>query len=202
MKKYIKWIIAFITLFIFCFISVNIYKKNILISDDIVYNFISEYFFSDKITPIVRMITGFGDIIFIVVITVISLLIFKDKKIRYSIIVNLILVSIINSVLKLIFMRSRPNFNPIVYEDTYSFPSGHSMISMAFYGYLIYLIYNHIGNKMVRWGLIIIMSILVLLIGISRIYLGAHYASDVIGGFCFSITYLVVFINVTKKIIK
>ena len=202
MKKYMKWIIVFISFFVFCFISVNVFRDNVLISDNIIYNFISEYFFSDKITPIVRMITEFGDIIFIVVITVISLLIFKDKKIRYSIIINLVVVTIINNLLKLVFMRPRPLINPIVYEDTYSFPSGHSMISMAFYGYLIYLIYNHIGNKMVRWGLIIIMSILVLLIGISRIYLGAHYPSDVIGGFCFSITYLVVFIDITKKIIK
>ena len=87
----------------------------------------------------------------------------------------------------------------IIDESGYSFPSGHSIVSMAFYGFLIYLIYKNIQNKYLKWILCIILSILIILIGISRIYLGVHYASDVIGGFCFSIGYLVIFTKIIKK---
>lgn len=73
------------------------------------------------------------------------------------------------------------------------------MISMAFYGYLIYLIYKHVKNKYIKWISISLLSILICLIGISRIYLGVHYTSDVLGGFLISISYLVIYISVVNK---
>ncbi|MCI8481978.1 MAG: phosphatase PAP2 family protein [Clostridia bacterium] len=73
---------------------------------------------------------------------------------------------------------------------------------MAFYGFLIYIIYKKIENKNLKWGLCTGLSFLILLIGISRIYLGVHYASDVIGGFCLSISYLIVYIKMIGKNIK
>ena len=76
------------------------------------------------------------------------------------------------------------------------------MVSMAFYGYLIYLIYRYIKNKYIKWSLIVLLSILICLIGISRIYLGVHYTSDVLGGFLLSISYLVVYISLIKKILS
>lgn len=74
------------------------------------------------------------------------------------------------------------------------------MASMAFYGYLIYLIYKHIENKYIKWTLIALLSILIYTIGVSRIYLGVHYTSDVLGGFLISISYLIIYINLVKKI--
>lgn len=82
----------------------------------------------------------------------------------------------------------------------YSFPSGHSMVSMAFYGFLIYLIYNNIKNKYIKWILISSLSILIILIGISRIYLGVHYTSDVLAGFLLSISYLVIYTRIVKEV--
>ena len=73
---------------------------------------------------------------------------------------------------------------------------------MDFYGYLIYLIYRYIKNKYIKWSLIVLLSILICLIGISRIYLGVHYTSDVLGGFLLSISYLVVYISLIKKILS
>ena len=86
----------------------------------------------------------------------------------------------------------------LIEEQGYSFPSGHSMVSTAFYGLLIYLIYKNVKNKYIKYTLCTILSILILIIGLSRIYLGVHYVSDVIGGVCFSIAYLIIFINVFK----
>lgn len=72
------------------------------------------------------------------------------------------------------------------------------MVSTAFYGLLIYIIYKKIDNKYLKSILIILLSILILCIGISRIYLGVHYTSDVLAGFLISICYLILFTNAIK----
>lgn len=87
-------------------------------------------------------------------------------------------------------------------KNGYSLPSGHSMVSMAFYGYLIYLIYRHINNKYIKWSLITLLSLLIISIGISRIYLGVHYTSDVLAGFLVAISYLIIYINIINRIIE
>ena len=73
------------------------------------------------------------------------------------------------------------------------------MVSMAFYGYLIYLIYKYVKNKYIKWSLIVLLSCLIVGIGTSRIYLGVHYTSDVLGGFLISASYLVIYISAVNK---
>ena len=115
------------------------------------------------------------------------------------IIINLIIAFLFNDLLKHIFVRSRPDsINWLVNESGYSFPSGHSMVSMAYYGYLIYLLY--LSKNKYKWLLITMLSIIILLIGISRIYLGVHYLSDVLAGFLMAIIYLTIFITVSEYI--
>ena len=75
------------------------------------------------------------------------------------------------------------------------------MVSMAFSGYLIYLIYKYVKNKYVKWISIVLLSILICSIGVSRIYLGVHYTSDVLGGFLVSISYLILFISTVNKFV-
>ena len=72
---------------------------------------------------------------------------------------------------------------------------------MAFYGLLIYYIYKIIRNKKIRSIVCGILGVLIFLIGISRIYLGVHYTSDVIAGFAFSIAYLIVYTTIFKQVI-
>ena len=75
------------------------------------------------------------------------------------------------------------------------------MASMAFYGFLIYLIYKNIKNKYLKWSLIIFLGTLIVAIGASRIYLGVHYTSDVLAGFLISIAYLILYTSIVSKLI-
>ena len=168
--------------------------------DIIGYKFISTYLISDFATPIAKFITNFGGAIFLIGIAVILFIVIKNKKIGISIITNLGIITILNQLLKRILQRPRPEEFRIINESGYSFPSGHSMISMAFYGYLIYLIYKYVKNKYLKWFLITILGILIVNIGISRIYLGVHYTSDVLAGFLISISYLIVYISIVNKL--
>lgn len=84
--------------------------------------------------------------------------------------------------LKLLFMRARPPGEPLTHAAGYSFPSGHATLAMAFYGFIIYLILSADKSRRNKWlsGLI---AALIIMIGISRIYLNVHYATDVLAGF-------------------
>ena len=169
-------------------------------SGDIIgYKLISTFLISDFATPIAKFITNFGGAIFLITLTIVLLVLIKNKKIGISIFSNLVIVTILNQLLKAILQRPRPTEYRIVEETGYSFPSGHSMVSMAFYGYLIYLIYKYVKNKYIKWISIVLLSILVCSIGISRIYLGVHYTSDVLGGFLISMSYLVIYISAVNK---
>lgn len=103
-------------------------------------------------------------------------------------------------VLKNLFGRPRPE-NPLLRTVSgLSFPSGHALISVAFYGLLIYLLWHNISNKILRWFLIILFLIVILMIGASRIYLRVHYASDVLAGFAMGLIWLVLSIWTVRKI--
>jgi undecaprenyl-diphosphatase len=106
----------------------------------------------------------------------------RSWKFIFQTVAVLILASLSNIVLKRVINRARPSLEHLVSVNTLSYPSGHSMSAMAFYGFLIFLC---IRTKMKRWVrnlLIPLLVLLILSIGISRIYLGVHYPSDVLGG--------------------
>ena len=197
--KNLKWIILFICLIGFLALAEDVFNKEIMNGDIIGYKIISTFLISDFTIPIAKFITNFGGAIILIVVTIALFISIKNKKIRLSIFSNFVIITILNQLLKRILQRPRPTEYRIIEETGYSFPSGHSMISMAFYGYLIYLIYKYVKNKYIKWISIILLSILICVIGISRIYLGVHYTSDVLGGFLISISYLIIYISVVNK---
>lgn len=197
-KKNMKWIVLFICVVLVIGIVEDLLDKEIDELDIVGYNFISEHLISDNITPIAKGITQLGGAIFLIGVATILLIIIKNKKIGIQIWVNLAISTLLNVILKHIVQRPRPTEYRIIDETGYSFPSGHSMVSAAFYGFLIYLIYKNVKNKYLKWTLITMLSMLIILIGTSRIYLGVHYTSDVLAGFLISISYLIVFITSAK----
>jgi undecaprenyl-diphosphatase len=93
---------------------------------------------------------------------------------------------------KLTFRRARPDiFTPLLHETGYSFPSGHSLISVVVYGLLGYFAIHLFNNRFARVGIGIATVLLVILIGLSRVYVGVHYPSDVLAGWSLGVPWLV-----------
>ena len=200
-KNKIEWIILFICLIGFIALAEDVFNKEIMEGDIIGYNIISNLLISSTVTPVARVITLLGGTIFIISSAVLLFIIIKNKKIGFLILANLAIIAALNQLLKHILKRPRPTGYRLIEVSGYSFPSGHSMVSMAYYGFLIYLIYKYVKNKYIKWISICILSIFICLIGISRIYLGVHYTSDVLAGFLISITYLIMYIEIVNKFV-
>lgn len=196
-----RWMILFICLIGFLALAEEVFHQEIMNGDIVGYDIVSKLFKFNVSTPIAKFITNFGGAIFVISLTTILFFVIKDKKIGISIITNLGIVTILNQIIKFIMQRPRPTEFRIIEETGYSFPSGHSMVSLAFYGYLIYLIYKYINNKHLKRTLIIVLSVLICIIGVSRIYLGVHYTSDVLGGFLISFAYLIIYIELVNKFV-
>lgn len=197
-----KWIILFISIISLLFLIEDVMDKDIMTFDENGYLIVSKHLISKNMTSIERLITNLGGIYWLVGFSIFLLIVIKNKKIPISIMINLGLSALLNFTLKQILQRPRPIEHRIIDESGYSLPSGHSMVSMAYYGFLIYLIHKNIKNKYLKIFFITLLSSLIINIGISRIYLGVHYTSDVIAGFLVAISYLILYSNFIKKYIS
>jgi undecaprenyl-diphosphatase len=129
----------------------------------------------------------------------IALFIYRQRLLFISWIVATLGNSLLNGLLKTIFQRGRPEFDePILIETYYSFPSGHAMGAVVLYGmiaYLLIVLFHHRTNPIYLISLVVT---LVILIGFSRLYLGAHYFSDVLAGYLAGIGWLSIVISGTE----
>ena len=179
-KKNILLIVMSIVLFIILAIAIN---ADILSGFESWVYFESVEHMSDILTNILIFITNFGGPIGISLICITIFLIPKLRnKLGLPVSIAVSTSFILNIILKLIFARERPDILRLVTENSYSFPSGHAMINMALYTVLIIYAYKFIKSKRIKYPLIIAMMLLVIARGFTRIYLGVHYAGDIIGG--------------------
>lgn len=160
-----------------------------------IYNFVFS-FNSTVFTLFMRVISSFASATVIIATLICILVLFKNKKVFLNFAGIALISKIINVIIKNIVKRPRPDLIfRLSFESGYSFPSAHTMVATCFYGFIIYLILKHVKNKKVKSFSTLLLSILIFLIGISRIYLGVHYATDVIAGLIFGIIVLVLFIK-------
>ena len=202
LKKNYKLIILLICVIILIAIMEDIFEKETLFIDLFIYKLIVLSMRNNVLTFIFKIITNLGGAYCLIIIAILCAIFIRNKKIAFAIPINLILSTMLNLLLKNIVERPRPIGYRLINETGYSFPSGHSMISAAFYGLIIYFIWKNVKNTKLKYISCILLSLLIVLIGISRIYLGVHYASDVIGGFIISIAYLIIFTSTFKAIYK
>ncbi|GGH19489.1 phosphatase PAP2 family protein [Paenibacillus segetis] len=149
---------------------------------------------SPTLTTVMKFFTWIGGglpVIVIIILTMVVLFVFLRHRKELIFLVTVVIGSaLINMVLKHLFSRSRPDFHRLIEVGGYSFPSGHSMSAFSFYGALAYLLWRHIPGSLGRVILIVLSSMFILFIGLSRIYLGVHYPSDVLGAYLVSSCWL------------
>lgn len=109
---------------------------------------------------------------------------------------------ILNTLLKELFRRSRPELDHLLVVHGYSYPSGHAMISMGFYGmlFVIWAIEWKGRNTSNRWIPVLCGILFVLLIGISRVMLGVHYPTDVFAGFAAGFVWILCMVQGIKRL--
>ena len=196
-KNKYKWIIFAMVSIIFIAIAEDVFEKEIFAFDGIIYNFLLNHR-NNILNNFFKIMTNFGSAEFLIPLTILCIICIKNRKYKIMLPVNLIVIASLNIILKNVFVRQRPNELRLIEETGYSFPSGHAMASTAVYGLLLYIVFREVKNKKIRNIACILLAILIFIIDMSRIYVGVHYASDVIAGTCLSIAYLILFIQIMK----
>ncbi len=188
-----------IALVIFLILFILLKLNLIYFLDSTVYRLISSIICT-PLTVFFIFVTTLGGEYFLIIVTTFLLAFFRKRRFAFFISLNLLLAFLLNISLKLAISRARPPISNMIQKASgYSFPSGHSMCSMAFFGTIFYFIYLYVKPSKVKNIILIFLPILILLIGISRIYLGAHYFSDVLAGFSLGFSILCVFSYIYKK---
>ncbi|WP_373230101.1 phosphatase PAP2 family protein [Cohnella sp.] len=163
-------------------------------------------FESDKLTLIMEGFSWIGATVPVTLLTIaLAMFLFFVFKHRYELLLLLVVVggsNVLNVKLKHVFRRERPDLHRIVEEAGYGFPSGHSVAVIALYGVLIYLLWRHVNSRKGKAALIFIGLLMVIGIGLSRIYLGVHFPSDVIGGYLVSGAWLAMCIEIFRMFSK
>ncbi len=161
--------------------------------DEWIYNRIIESF-SPNLTPIFIAFTHIWGTYWIPIVALILTAIFAYKK-RYRIYAILsistpVIIYLTNTIIKNIIQRPRPDILRLVTETWYSFPSWHTMHTVALYWLIILLSFHLIKNKSLKRIIIIASLFIMLWVTVSRIYLWVHYFSDIIWWILLSLIYL------------
>lgn len=159
---------------------------------------------SNSITNFMTIITNIGSSYALISLTILVILIaiIKQKKLPLNTMINLISVFIISQIFKFIIHRPRPTGIFLTHASGYSYPSGHTMVSFAFFAFIACSLSEKIKNKALKLLINILTIITIILIGFSRIYLGVHYLTDVIAAYLLGFSYLMIFLNIRANIIK
>lgn len=190
---------------LFIFLAWMIFGDNKNDFDLRVFSLLSIYV-SDVNTNVMQFFTFLGTHTFLIPanLSISAYFLFVNRHRWYSINVPSVALSslIVMFLLKFIFRRNRPLTPLLDAAKGYSFPSGHAMISFTFYGLLIYLVWKNVKALWLRIILSILLGLLIFVIGLSRVYLRVHYASDVLAGFCVGCMWLLLSLWILGKIEK
>lgn len=187
--------------FIFAQLTNQILNSEKIFFDATITQFV-DTFKSPLVTHLMLFFSFLGSsLILSLSVVIIGVLVIKKYK-KESLLFFLIVVMgiVVNSLLKLFIQRPRPTLNPLIVEPYYSFPSGHSMNAFIFYMTIAYLTYHFTRNKKITCIVFTISAFIIFLIGISRIYLGVHYPSDVLGGYIAGFWWFVTIIIIDRTI--
>lgn len=190
-KSILFLLCSILSLFLICCIQTN----HIAWFDTFIYDFLIVL----KSEGMTNVFLGISNVtIPFILISLLFWIFYPNKVISFFVSFHLAFSFILSNLLKLIFRRNRPIGIALTFEPGYSMPSSHAMVSMIFIGFLVYLFVIKIENPYKRKLLLSFLCLVILSIGFSRIYLGVHYASDVLLGFLFGILYLLSFFHLKR----
>ncbi|MCH5586089.1 phosphatase PAP2 family protein [Shimazuella sp. AN120528] len=186
-KKYILISILFLSFFTFVFAKFadELVEADLFHFDQTIINWIGT-FVKPQLTSMMKFFTFFGSPLALILFLIISVSWMVWQKKRWESLFLVIAIAgggLFNQLLKWIFHRQRPTLHRLIQETGYSFPSGHSMISFVFYGMICMLLMVFLKSRTPKVIVIISTVIMVVMVGMSRIYLGVHYPSDVLAGY-------------------
>lgn len=188
-----------ILVIIFILWSILVLRGNLRSLDDQVFSLIHHIHYG-YLTSFFKVITYLGSAVVLGGIVLFVLIFAHNKFIGISMGINLFLVSMLNLLLKNIFLIPRPDTITLIEEHGFSYPSGHAMVSLAFYGFAIYLINTKMKASIMKKIIMGLLVLFIILVGFSRIYLGVHHFSDIIGGYIISLAYLILYIKLDRKL--
>ena len=158
-----------------------------------------------QLTRIMKWITFYGNHSFLIpanIVLIILLFFYRQKKWAVcTLLCSLAGVGLMN-LLKNLFARHRPPAPLVSGITNYSFPSGHAMMSLLFYGILIVLSFLFVKKMKIKIPLMMLLSIIILLIGFSRLYLRVHYTTDVLAGYVMGLCWLSISFLISNKLVK
>lgn len=187
-------ILFFISTAIFAFIAFEVFYEKEEIFDNNISALISPYLKNASLVKLMESLSFLASIPFLIIAYALLFLWYffrKQRILSFYIIITGITGLLVVNLLKLLFQRKRPLHILIAPLKTYSFPSGHSGAAFIFFGMLIYLVWKTKINRWFRFLLCAFFALLAFMVGFSRVALGAHYASDVVAGFCVGFAWLV-----------
>ena len=202
--EFLFLLLLLLALVIFIYEIRMVFIKESTDFDDRVFDSIKPYI-NKGLTSVMLVITFLGKHNLLIPLNFILILFFIYRKERWfaTRIAALSLSSLLLMfILKFFFQRNRPQQQLIDDVSGYSFPSGHALISVVFYGLFIHMIWHEVKTRWLRILLMIILGVLILLIAFSRIYLRVHYASDVIAGIAVGFIWLVLSLRIVHRIEK
>ena len=196
-KSYIFFVlsvVASLSILLFLFIWLNLESLRSQNFEHDVSNFIQS-FRNDALTSYMKFVTHVGDLFgYIVIILILGIILLLKR--RFDLVIQIVSVvvssALLNLVLKSLIDRPRPYGVALVKVNFHSFPSGHATSAIVFYGLMIYFIFKLTKNLSLKLLSSFFCILIILLIGVSRIYLGVHYPTDVLAGYSFGFFYLLV----------
>lgn len=199
-RRHWRTIVVCLSVIVFIAVAEDVMFSDIVRMDQLAYRVVVLHMRTEWLTPIMTSITNLAAPACLLVMLVIVAAFAPGRRPGWCCALNLVLVVALNEILKFIVHRPRPEGFRLVSEVGYSFPSGHSMVSMAFFGLLVWMVWRYERDRTMRvlWSLFF--TAVIVLVGLSRIYLGVHYASDVVAGFCVSLVWLVFYTKVVAPL--
>jgi membrane protein DedA with SNARE-associated domain len=193
-------LVFFYTLALFLGVIEDLLMSDPIVAVDVRLENLLYVFRSPELVTSFLWITLLGKAVIIIsAALVVSLLFWLHKQRIYIVPLWLVLAgsTVFNVLGKVVFHRPRPELS-VYTEYSFSFPSGHATIAVAFYGFIMYILWKHSGTWKRKLNVLFIGLLIILAIGFSRLYLGVHYFSDVWGGYLLGLLWLIIGISLVE----